>query len=253
MYAPHRLAVALVLMLLLANAHAQNTIQEEKPPVAAGESSVKTGSQDRASGMGTRPQRTYKNVTLVGSGYEDINDEEFFSMLSKAIDIVGEMPQPARADAELVGEVVYDPPSKTKLGKDKADPRTVSADSFFVDSKRAKPGIVRIVTNLRFRSALDVAVYNLHKNGRATRLSIEAKALEKELAAGSLSAPKVAAKRERLALLRGGVVEKQSNPNAFNKLLCEQLTEEFQILKVLDAPPNMQNEVGKLLWNRGCS
>ncbi|TAN46150.1 MAG: sel1 repeat family protein [Rhodospirillales bacterium] len=219
----------------------------------SGAASAEDGKSASVANYADRPKKTYKGVTLVGSGYPDVNDEEFFNMLSKAIDMVGQMPAKPRADAEMVGEVIYDPPSKMKLGKETGDPRTPIPDQFDVDPKRKKPGIVHIGSSIRFRSPIDIAVYNLHKNGRAARTALEAKEIERQLAGGGLSSGETAAKRERLAHLKGGVLANRSNPKAYLKEHCAQMQEEFQVLKALDAPSQMRDALAKIMQSRSCA
>lgn len=111
------------------------------------------------------PSVSYKGRTLIGSTYPDADNEEFFKVVKKAIDLTAELPKELQRYVRKVDTVIYDPPSKHRKMKG------VFIDIvgvYTIQDLRKKAPVI-VYKDLRYSSPLQVSMSLLGGGLHATR------------------------------------------------------------------------------------
>lgn len=100
------------------------------------------------------PVTQYKGVSLIGSSYPGIDNEDFFAMMRKAIDMTAMLPQSLQKYSSLIDKVIFDPPSEFRGAKGAA----LDFDGVYMITDVRKKAPIVLYKDARFSSPLQISM-----------------------------------------------------------------------------------------------
>lgn len=197
----------------------------------------------RASGFPPAgPTQQYKGVTLVGSTYPEAQNERFFSLVQKALDMIETWPSQFRDLGREIRVVQSDPPSPARRRKGIL---TNITGVYTIGTDASTPGPVIIYRDLRFLSPQALAE-SIALNGARHREHMEMVTMAQEILAGKASNATYRRFNEATAAWN------KTDVVLTERRECHYLILEKEILDAVGVPGDDRDTFGRYVSNMDC-